>query len=156
MNILVSPYNPKLLEPVLDMSILSITNSTISLASTVYQIKNIAQVGKYRIRPKYFFNITFIIISGLIGFMFPRLLILPFVGIVERILKKKKYGVRIETNSGGTSLIASTKESFIDEVIEKIVEVMNNQDIPANYTFNISDGDIINQSGSFENGLRVG
>lgn len=71
-------------------------------------------------------------------------------------MKKKKYGVHIETNSGGTSLIASTDESSIDEIIEKIVEVMNNQDVPASYTFNVSDGDIINQSGSFENGLRVG
>lgn len=138
------------------MSILSITNSTISLDSTVYQIKNIAQVGKYRIRPKYFFNITFIIISGLIGFAFPRLLILPLIGIIERILKKRKYGVRIETNSGGTSLIASTDESLIDRIIKRIVEVMNNQDTPVNYTFNIADGDIINQSGSFENGVRVG
>jgi hypothetical protein len=81
---------------------------------------------------------------------------LAALGVVERFTKTKKYGLSIETNSGGARLIASKDESLIDRIIAKIIEVMNNRDSPVNYTFNIADGDIINQRGLFETGVRVG
>ena len=77
-------------------------------------------------------------------------------GIIERFTKAKRYGITIETNAGSTKLLTSKDESLINRIINTIAEIMNNQDKPANYTFNVSDGDIINQSGSFENGVQVG
>lgn len=155
------------------MSTLSITNRTLTLDSTIYQVSNITSVGKYRIKPRYRFNVRFIITCGVFGWLGievakrnPDVLILKWIigllfflavlGILERFTKPKKYGLSIVTNSGGVKLIASTNEKLIDKIINKIVEIMNNRDAPANYTFNVSDGDIINQSGLFETGVKVG
>jgi hypothetical protein len=60
------------------------------------------------------------------------------------------------TNSASSRLISSRNEKLIDRIIAKIVEIMNDRDAPANYTFNVADGDIINQSGAFETGVKVG
>ncbi|MEH1863962.1 MAG: DUF6232 family protein [Nostoc sp.] len=155
------------------MSTLSITNRTLKLGSTVYQVSNVTSVSKYRIQPRYTFNIRFIIICGLLSWLGvelvkrnPDMLVLNWVivilfsfvvlGILERFIRPKKYGLSIITNSGGVQLIASTNQKLIDKIIDKLIEIMNNRDAPANYTFNVSDGDIINQSGLFENGVKVG
>lgn len=155
------------------MSTLSITNRTLTLGSTVYQVSNITSVGKYRIKPSYIFKLRFIIICSVLSWLGiylvknnPDTLILKWLtwgvitlvvlGLLERFTKSKKYGLSIETNSGGARLIASKNEKLIDKIIDKLMEIMNNRDAPVNYTFNVADGDIINQSGVFENGVRVG
>lgn len=90
------------------MSTLSITNRTLTLDSTIYQVSNITSVGKYRIKPRYRFNIRFIIICGVFGWLGievakrnPDVLILKWIigllfflvvlGILERFTKPKKY-----------------------------------------------------------------
>jgi len=155
------------------MSTLAITNRTLTLGSTVYQVSNITSVGKYRLKPGYIFRLRFIVICGVLGWLGIQriksnpdvsalkwftwtVIALAALGVVERFTKTKKYGLSIETNSGGARLIASKDESLIDRIIAKIIEVMNNRDSPVNYTFNIADGDIINQRGLFETGVRVG
>jgi hypothetical protein len=80
---------------------------------------------------------------------------LVILGILERFAKIKKYGLSIEMNSGSARLIASKNEKLIDNIVSRIVEIMNNRDVPANYTFNIADGDIVNQSGTFETGVKI-
>ncbi|NJM74484.1 MAG: hypothetical protein HC852_00500 [Acaryochloridaceae cyanobacterium RU_4_10] len=155
------------------MSTLAITNNTITLGSTIYQIRNITSVGKYRLKPTYLFKIPFIIFCGFLGWLgfewiktnpdvsaykwFTGIvIILSASGILERMTKTNKYGLAIETNSGGARLISSQDQGLIDSIINKIIEVMNNRDVPVNYTFNIPGGDIINQTGLFENGVRLG
>lgn len=152
------------------MSTLNITNNTITLANKVYQVRNITSVGKYRIKPSYFFKLKFIfpgIILSWVGIEWMKsnpdvqwftysVIFLTVLGIIERFTKAKKYGISIETSAGSAKLLTSKSEALIDEIINTITRIMNNQDKAANYTFNISDGDIINQSGSFENGVRVG
>lgn len=154
------------------MNTLSITNRTLTLGSTVYQVSNITSIGKYRIKPIYVFKIRFIVGCGvlsLLGFHFFRINSNPTlkwfsiivvsifaIGVLERFIKSKKYGLSIETNSGSARLIASKNERLIDDIISRTVEIMNNKDMPAQYTFNVSDGDIINQSGRFETGVKVG
>lgn len=154
------------------MSTLAITNHTITLGSTIYQIRNITSVGKYRLKPTYLFKLPFITICGLLlwlGFewiktnpdvtaykWFTGIVIVLFAsGILERVTKTNKYGLSLETNSGGARLISSQDQALIDSIISSIIEVMNNRDVPVNYTFNIPGGDIINQSGLFETGVRV-
>lgn len=155
------------------MSTLSITNRTLTLGSTVYQVSNITSVGKYRIKPSYIFKLRFIVICSFLSWLGiylvknnPDALIfrwltwsaiaLVVLGILERLTKTKKYGLSIETNSGGARLIASKNEKLIDKIVNKLMEIMNNRDAPVNYTFNVADGDIINQSGAFETGVKVG
>ncbi|MDJ0557374.1 MAG: hypothetical protein QNJ68_23580 [Microcoleaceae cyanobacterium MO_207.B10] len=50
-------------------SILNLTNKTITLDKTVYQVINITSVRKYRIKPNYFFKLSFIFV-GLILSLF--------------------------------------------------------------------------------------
>jgi hypothetical protein len=155
------------------MSTLSITNRTLTLGSTVYQVSNITSVGKYRIKPSYIFKIRFIIMCSILSWLAiqlagnnPDTLILKWLagivislvilGLLERLTKTKKYGLSIETNSASSRLISSKNEKLIDRIIDKLIEIMNNRDAPANYTFNVADGDIINQSGAFETGVKVG
>ena len=152
------------------MSKLNVTNNTITLDNIVFQVRNITAVGKYRIKPKFFFKLSFIIICvilSLVGIEWVKsnpdvkwftfsVIFLAACGIIERFTKAKRYGITIETNAGSTKLLTSKDESLINRIINTIAEIMNNQDQPANYTFNVSDGDIINQSGSFENGVQVG
>ena len=153
-----------------NMSTLKVTNSTITLDNKVYQVRNITSVGKYRIKPNYFFKLKFIIagvILSLLGIEWMKnnpdvslftwsVIILTALGIIERFTKAKRYGISIETSAGSMKLLTSKDEILIDRIINTIAQIMNNQDKAANYTFNISDGDIINQSGSFENGVQVG
>lgn len=155
------------------MSTLSITNRTLALGSKIYQVSNITSVGKYRIRPNYFFKMQYIIICIVLGILgielvknnpdvlFLRWFIRAMVafvilGILERFTKTKKYGLSIEMNSGSAKLIASRNERLVDSIVAKVIEIMNNKDAPVSYTFNIADGDIVNQSGTFETGYKTG
>ncbi|MCL2934926.1 MAG: DUF6232 family protein [Trichodesmium sp. St16_bin4-tuft] len=152
------------------MNTLNVTNNTITLDNKVYQVRNITSVGKYRIKPTYFFKLSFIfvgVILSLVGIEWVKsnpdvkwltfsVIFLTALGIIERFTKAKRYGITIETSAGSTKLLTSKNEGLIDEIINTIAKIMNNQDKSANYTFNVSDGDIINQNGSFENGVRVG
>ncbi|NEO52403.1 MAG: hypothetical protein F6K54_04505 [Okeania sp. SIO3B5] len=152
------------------MSTLNITNNTITLDNKVYQVRNITSVGKYRIKPNYFFKLNFIIICvilSLVGIEWMKsnpdvkwftfsIIFVTALGIIERFTKAKRYGITIETNAGSTKLLKSKDESLIDTIINTIAQVMNNQDKPVNYTYNISDGDIVNMNGTFENGFRIG
>ena len=157
------------------MSNLVITNRTISLDSTIYQVSNITSVGKYRIKPRYTFKLTHIVFFCILGFIgyfgmqelknnpdvvfvnwFTAIVtVLAIIGILERFIKNNRYGLSIETSSGNSRLLASKDERLIDKIIKKIIEVMNNHEITANYNFNIADGDIINQKGIFENGVLM-
>jgi hypothetical protein len=148
------------------MSQLLINNRTITLGSTIYQIRNITSIGKYKIKPSYFFSITAILvcfgaailcaqantslnrlaaIAGLLG----------VIGILERFLRKTRYGLSLETNASSSRLVVSEDQGFIDTIISKMHQVLQDQETPANYTFNVAQGDIINQEGIFENGVRI-
>ena len=158
------------------MNTLNVTNNTITLDNKVYQVRNITSVGKYRMKPNYFFKndffrLSFIfvgVILSLVGIEWMKsghpdaqvitisVIFLTVWAIIERFDKATRYGLTIETSAGSIKLLTSKNEGLIDEIINTIAKIMNNQDKGANYTFNVSDGDIINQNGSFENGVRVG
>jgi len=74
------------------------------------------------------------------------------LGILERFVTPKKYVLSILTNAGSAELIASKNEKLINNIIDRITEIMNNRDVPVSYNFNIAEGNIINQSGSFRTG----
>ena len=149
-------------------SSLLVTNRTITLNNRVYQIRNITSVGKYVKSPSFFVSMGFIIIGGFLGILClgnysEELLFLIWIGLIlvgiaaigilERFMKKKKYVLSIETNNGSARLIASENERKIDEIISGINKVMNNQDVPVNMTYNIADGDIINQGDIYGTGV---
>lgn len=151
------------------MNTLSITNRTITLGSTIYQVSNITSVGKHPLKTKYIFKLRFVIIcSALIGLGMllvianPDVILLKWLtgtvaafvglGIFERFVRPKKYVLSIITNAGSAELIASKNQKLLNKIIDKITEIMNHRDVPVSYSFNIAEGDIINQSGSFGTG----
>ncbi|GGA37618.1 DUF6232 family protein [Okeania sp. KiyG1] len=149
------------------MSILNVTNNTITLNNEIYQVRNITAVGKYRIKPNYFFKLNFIIICvilSLIGIELMKsnpdvkwftfsVIFLAACGIIERFTKSKRYGIAIETNAGMSKLLISKDKSLINRILNTIAEIMNNQDKPANYTFKVSNEDVVNQNSSFAIGF---
>lgn len=74
-------------------------------------------------------------------------------GIIERFTKSKRYGIAIETNAGMSKLLISKDKSLINRILNTIAEIMNNQDKPANYTFKVSNEDVVNQNSSFAIGF---
>lgn len=148
------------------MSQLLINNKTITLGSRVYQVRNITSIGKYKLRIKYAFKINFIIVCmGLASISVYVTLsfnwfatvttILALIGIVERMFRKPRYGISIETNAGSSRFIATKDERFIDTVISKMHQILHDQDTPVSYTYNVAQGDIINMSGEFETGISM-
>lgn len=47
-------------------------------------------------------------------------------GIIEWFIKVKRYGIIIEINAGSIKLFIFKDESFINRIINIIVEIMNN------------------------------
>jgi hypothetical protein len=74
------------------------------------------------------------------------------LGIFERFVTPKKYILSIRTNAGSAELIASKNQKLLNKIVDKITEIMNHRDVPVSYNFNIAEGDIVNQSGSFGTG----
>ncbi|MEI2581918.1 hypothetical protein V5G28_025040 [Scytonema sp. PRP1] len=65
------------------------------------------------------------------------------------------YGVSISTNDGKKVSIPHYDEEYIENIMAKIYEVMENQDTPASYHF-VVEGDLIQQSGNFDVGVNQG
>jgi flagellar motor component MotA len=93
-----------------------------------------------------------IIIAGFIGALLVSVESVAFVGllafivvvfgILERILKKTNYALILETSAGNQTLITSPDKEFMEKLVSKIYEVMNHEDLPANYVFNMEDRSI--------------
>ncbi len=115
-------------------SLLYITEKTIKYSGQVYQLKNITQVGKYKIRQKRW-SIAFVTIligvggiaimgqrgaeplgAGIIGF--------ALVLFLWNVFRKRKFLLRLETSSGNSELFTSKDEPFIDDLIANITEIM--------------------------------
>lgn len=154
------------------MSQVEVTNSVISIGKRFYQVRNITSIGKFKMNPSYMINwLWLLIFIGLtsmgffmgiseesIGFFnWLNIIfgILSLIGIWERNVKKPIYGIDIETNSGKARAVASRDQSLIDEIMETMFQVMRNQNVPVNRTFNIVDGDLINQAGVFGTGVSM-
>lgn len=159
---------------------LFITNKTIKIDAplVIYQVKNIASIDKRIKEPEKIFNnrlLTFasnmislfpmgfavlILISiFLFPFILPLLLIYWLIKgkpkFLERKIPKILYGVSISTSDGKFLTIYDMKEEFIDNIISRIYEVMENQAASASYHFAI-EGDMIQQSGNFGIGINQG
>jgi uncharacterized protein YejL (UPF0352 family) len=80
--------------------------------------------------------------------------------LIEILFKGKKdvryvYGVSISSNDGKNVSISDYRESRVEEIMTRLSQVMENQDIPANYHF-VVEGDMIQQSGNFDVGVNQG
>lgn len=63
-------------------------------------------------------------------------------GIVERFIRKNKYALKLTFNFGGESLVGSQEKDFIEKIVNKIYEFMNNPDPRNSYVFNMEDRSI--------------
>lgn len=162
---------------------LLITNKTLKIDNpyVVYQINNIASMDKRYKKPDYSIIFTIIIfgiflalftsslivnvlrifsipysISGLVAliniFFWLHLMIKNILYILR---KKGHFSVAIFTTDGKSVTIPSESEQYIDNIMSKIYEVMQNEETPVNHHFKIN-GDVIVQSGNFGNGVNKG
>jgi hypothetical protein len=160
---------------------LSINNKTLKIDRpyVVYQIPNITSVDKIIKRPgdddiiftiigySFSFSVCLVII-GLLGLAFSGNLfwLVPcvlgsattamfWILLKERIENQTKYGAFISTNDAKSVTIYDKDERFIEDIMSKLYQVMENQDEPVKYNFTIQ-GDIIQQSGNFGIGINRG
>lgn len=162
---------------------LLITNKTLKIDNpyVVYQINNIASMDKRYKKPDYsiiFSTIIFCIfialftsslivnvlriffipysISGLVAliniFFWIRLMIKTILYILR---KKGSFSVAIFTADGKSVTIPGESEQYIDDIMSKIYEVMQNEDIVVNHHLKVN-GDVIVQNGNFDTGVNKG
>lgn len=130
---------------------LALTNKTLKVGSQIYQIRNITHVEIVKLKPKRIVTNKAIIVFLLIGILLKAVEIynLRFLaylsfsiasfGILESIRKKVSYGLILETNAAKNILFSSSDREFMQLLNTKIYEVMNNEDVPASYIFNMQD-----------------
>jgi hypothetical protein len=143
--------------PSRDQSVLQITERTVKYSGQVYQLRNITQVGKYRVKQmRRFPAIVSILIggagiaigsqrggepvgAGMIGFALILLL-------WSMIFRKSKFVLMLETSSGSAELFASKNEVFIDQLISTISDVMEQQTEGTNIIAYTDKSKIVNNS----------
>lgn len=135
---------------------LFITDKTIKYSGQVYQLKNITQVGKYKVKRGWVGRVIFALLIGaggiamaeetredgfaLVGLAVAALLLL------WTIFRRSHYLLRLETSSGSAELFTSRDESFIDELIRTISDVMEEQQEGTNIIAYTDKSKIINNS----------
>jgi hypothetical protein len=117
---------------------LNITEKTIKYSGQTYQLINITQVSKLKVTHKRIGKIIFSIVLAAAGlviangpnefrivsvFLFP----LAFLILIWALVRKNKYALVLETNSGSAEIMSSKDEKFIDELIGIISDVMEKQ-----------------------------
>lgn len=147
--------------------LLEITNKTLRYSGQIFQISNLTNVGKYKLKKKRSFITSILLlpsIAGAIGCVilgirlleggrsddaaFISFVIAGVLFIIFLLMRKKKniYALGIETNSGSTELFSSKNEEFIDDLVLTIARVMEDQNQEASYTVNIKSAKIQNNS----------
>jgi hypothetical protein len=127
---------------------IEITNEIMKIGSSeIYRIDNLVRIGKLEKKPEnggfIFLLMLTIIGTFLLGSEQPQ--IVP-IGIGAAILlgfiislRKSKYAVNLETNSGSGEILWSNKEEDVDSLIELISNVMGTKNKEVRYTVNMND-----------------
>lgn len=145
-----------------------ITNRVIDAGHESYQIRNITRIGKYEYRPNNAGSYKAILIGvisimgslfaiykrGEMGWLWVTLFgVMCVIGGVS-FIRRKYFGLSIETNSGSANVLQSKDEALIDALVKTIRNIMNNEDIPANYTVNVNKGNIMNNISNEEISIK--
>ncbi|GJD22921.1 hypothetical protein RIVM261_078770 [Rivularia sp. IAM M-261] len=75
--------------------------------------------------------------------------------ILYILRKKGSFSVAIFTADGKSVTIPGESEQYIDDIMSKIYEVMQNEDIVVNHHLKVN-GDVIVQNGNFDTGVNKG
>lgn len=59
------------------------------------------------------------------------------LGLLERLFRRRRFELTLETSSGSTGLLASRQEWFIDELVEIITAIMDDDAPALNYSVNV-------------------
>ena len=130
------------------------TNKTLKVGHETYNLRNITKTGIYTIKPTYIVTIKGMTIAFIIGMILVSIdngtaklfgiiiFAIGILGIVERLMKKNRYGLQLETAAGSKTVVSSPDKEFMGQVIDKIHEVMEREDVAANYTINMQDKSI--------------
>lgn len=128
---------------------LEISNNVIKFDHESYQIRNIVRLSKFSEKVSYlgYAVILTVIISGtlfisqqadnegamLIGFG------IVFLILLNMIISRSKFLLKIETNSGCGTLLYARKEQIIDDLIDLISLVMDSENSSVHYNIDMSD-----------------
>lgn len=147
---------------------LMITNDVIKVGGTVYPVRNIAssaiikkRITKIKdptIRPG-FLMVGIILIASSFGIGSVFIFFLgAAISILSIILTETYpneyfdyYGIQIQTNSGSQDLVFSQDKSFMEKVSNLIVEALSSNGKSNNYTINIADKIINDNSTNIQN-----
>jgi hypothetical protein len=131
----------------MDKEKLEITNEILKIGSDIYRINNLVRIGKYEKKAEngglIFFLVLSIIGTFFLGQQEPEVVpvgigAIIFFGFIIS-LRKSKYALSLETNSGSGEILWSKKEEDIDSLIELISSVMRDRNKEVKYTVNMND-----------------
>lgn len=126
---------------------IEITNEILRIGSEIYRIKNLVRIGKFEKKAENG-GLIFLLILTIVGTFFIGSQEPEFVpvGIAATILwvfilslRKSKFAVSLETNSGSGEVLWSKDEKVIDSLIELISTAMTTKDKVLKYTVNMND-----------------
>jgi hypothetical protein len=126
---------------------LEITNDIMKIGSDIYRINNLVRVGKFEKKSENG-GLIFLLLLAILGTFFlgsqePQIVpvgigAIIFLGFILS-LRKSKYALHLETNSGSGQILWSKKEEDIDSLIELISSVMRAGSKEVKYTVNMND-----------------
>jgi hypothetical protein len=126
---------------------LEITNDIMKIGTEIYRIDNLVRIGKREKKAENGGLIVLLLLAiggtFFLGSQEPEIVPLGIgAAIVLSIiisLRKSKYALSLETNSGSGEVLWSKKEQDIDSLIELISSVMGVKNQAVKYTVNMND-----------------
>ena len=137
---------------------IDITDKTIRAGHEVFQISNLTKVSKHFAEANNSGNLSAILVGSFISlvslmFVLGEPGLLPILGLIAggaiayvgwSNWEVDRYGFQIETNAGSKRFFNSTSEPFIEDLILRICDIMNENSNGVSYTVNIDDKKITN------------
>ena len=164
----VSLFRRKKKEEPSDPVILNITNKTIRFGTSTWQISNLVHVATeedtfepvFKISVGKLVKAAIVLVSSIsltIYFAYwqwwvlaPILISILIIALGARERWKKKewheYSLQLETNSGSSCVFSSSSKAFIDKLVVRISDIMDNDAAPVSYTVNVQDNSITDNS----------
>ncbi|MFN0146030.1 MAG: DUF6232 family protein [Dehalococcoidia bacterium] len=138
-----------------DDGVISIENNVMVWGHQIFQVANLTSISKYRVRRNnlWLYVLMLLVVGAAVyvpsateeiaapiigaagvGFLFVLLL-------VAALLRRKRYAVRIETNSGTGKVGVATDEQIVDAIINELGTVMRSRDYAGKVTINVKNGE---------------
>lgn len=127
---------------------LIITNKVLKFGQLVMPLRSIVEVEAHRLHRSHGFTIVATLLLLGVGFaidlameaeggIFALTGLVSFFVILSRLLRKRKYVLRIQSTTRQENFWQSTDQAFLEEIVEEITEAMSNDEVPIQVVANI-------------------